>query len=144
MEGKRSWDIKNTVNFVKLIEKNYPQAVIFISDFNNYYNNWEVFKNVVEVSAMDIRKSASLIKRCDLFVGPDSGLMHLAAAVQTRSIVILGSIPPAARINLYPTHSAVKLDGLPCLGCWYRPCPYDIKCIKDLKAETVFKQMGGL
>ena len=144
MDGKRSWDIKNTLNLIRLIERNYPEAVIFVSDFNNYYSNWPIFKNVIEVSEMDVRRTASLIKRCDLFVGPDSGPMHIAAAVGTKSLVIFGSIPPEARINLYPTHKSVQLEGLPCLGCWYRNCPYNVKCMKDLTAEMVFKRIRDL
>lgn len=140
-DSKRSYSKKNTVELVKLISNKYPDSVIFISDFNKIYSDWKSIDNVIDVSRLDIRETASIIKRCDLFVGPDSGLMHLSAAVKTKSLVIFGSIPPDSRIKNYDTHSSITLESLPCLGCWYKPCPYDIKCMRDLKAEVVFKKV---
>ncbi len=140
-EGKRTWSIENTINLVRLIEEEYKDCVIFVSDFNNLYSGWSAFKNVVNVSALDIRKTASFIKRCDIFIGPDSGLMHLSAAVETKSLVIFGSIPPEARISYYPKHSSIRMDELGCIGCWYKPCPYNVKCMKDLTADRVFKKI---
>lgn len=140
-DAKRSYSIKNTVELVSLIESKMPNTVVFVSDFNKLYNNWNEFENVVNVSELDIRETASYIKRCNIFVGPDSGLMHLAAAVETKSLVIFGAIPPETRIRYYPTHKSISLESLPCLGCWYKACPFDSKCMKDLKASAVFEKM---
>ena len=139
-EGKRSYNINNTVSLVKMIKEEYKDCVIFISDFNKLYSSWDSI-GVVNISDLDIRDTASYIKRCDLFIGPDSGLMHLAAAVHTKSLVIFGSIPPETRVKYYKTHSSIVLEGLSCLGCWYKPCPHNIRCMKDLKAERVFKKI---
>lgn len=142
-EGKRSYDIKNTLNLVKMIKEEYKNCVVFVSDFNKLYNGWDGM-GVVNISNLDIRHIASYIKRCDLFIGPDSGLMHLAAAVHTKSLVVFGSIPPETRVKYYPTHTAIRMDELGCIGCWYKPCPHNTKCMKDLKAERVFKKVKEL
>ena len=140
-EGKRCWGRENIKNLIRLIDQKYKNCVIFVSDFNNRSFRWDHINGVVNVSSLDIRESASYIKRCDLFVGPDSGLMHLAAAVKTTSLVIFGSIPPEKRIRHYETHSSIRMDELGCIGCWYKPCPYNIKCMKDLSAERVFNKI---
>lgn len=140
-EGKRSWPTKNILELIQLINAKYKNSVIFISDFNQTYSDWDIVKNVVNVSGWNIRECASLIKRCDLFIGPDSGLMHLAAAVETKSLVIFGSIPPESRISYYPTHESIRMDELACIGCWYKPCPYDTKCMKSLTAKRVFNKL---
>ena len=140
-EGKRSWPTKNILELIQLINAEYKDAVVFVSDFNRTYSDWDVIRNVVNVSELNIRESASLIKRCDLFIGPDSGLMHLAAAVETKSLVIFGSIPPESRTSYYPTHESIRMDELVCIGCWYKPCPYDTKCMKNLTSERVFNKV---
>ena len=140
-ETKRSYSKKNTIELVKLISKNYSESVIFVSDFNSIFNKWETIKNVIDISRLDIRETASYIKRCDLFIGPDSGLMHLAGAVETKSLVIFGSIPPSVRINRYPTHDYIRLEKLECLECWYKDCPFNIKCMKDLSVQKVFSKI---
>ena len=67
--------------------------------------------------------------------------MHLAGAVKTKSLVIFGSIPPSVRINRYPSHEYIRLESLDCLECWYKDCPFNIKCMRDLKVEKVFSRI---
>ena len=82
---------------------------------------------------------AGLIWASDLFIGPDSGPMHIAGALKKKSVVVFGSIPPEARINYYPSHSSVRMDELSCIGCWYKQCPYNKKCMRELKGARVGK-----
>ena len=140
-EGKRSYDWRNTKKLINLLKKEYPSSVIFVSDFNRVLKNQKYNERVIDISRLDIRQTASYIKRCDLFCGPDSGLMHLAAAVKTKSLVVFGSIPPSSRINHYSTHKSIRLEELDCLGCWYKACPINIKCMKDLKPEKVLNKI---
>ena len=133
--------IENTVLLIDLLKKEYPNSVIFVSDFNSVLKNITYDSQVINISRLNIRDSASYIKRSDLFFGPDSGLMHLAAAVETKSLVIFGSIPPVSRINHYPTHKSIRLEKLDCLGCWYKSCPINIKCMKDLSPNLVLKKI---
>lgn len=144
-EGKRSWDIESQKAFVKSLHKEIPDALLVVSDFNRYLQPGEWSKlsdgKVVEKSFLGIRETAALIHECDIFVGPDSGLMHIAGAIGKRSIVLFGSIPPEARINYYPTHQAVTAGDLKCLGCWYADCPYDIKCMKTINVKVVIMKI---
>lgn len=140
-EGKRSWPAGHNKKLISLLKKEYPDLILFVSDFSKSLKNIKYENNIIDVSKLDIRETASYIKRCDLFFGPDSGLMHLSAAVKTKSLVAFGSIPPSARINHYPTHRSITLDDLPCLGCWYKKCPIKIKCMKDLKPKIVLNKI---
>ncbi|MEK7801650.1 MAG: glycosyltransferase family 9 protein, partial [Pseudomonadota bacterium] len=42
------------------------------------------------VGKTSLEKSAALIKRCKFFIGPDSGILHLACAVGTPAVAIFG------------------------------------------------------
>ena len=71
---------------------------------------------------------AALLAQCDLVVGPDSGLCHLAAGVGTPGIGIFASQSPGVTYRYYPLHSYVypPWDGharcrWPCH--WARPAP---------------------
>ena len=141
MEDKRCWPIEKYIQIVKKAEQENLPVQFIILDFNNKYNDWDKHTNCSNWSHTNVREMAALISEADLFIGPDSGPMHLAGAVNTKSIVVFGSIPPKARINYYSTHEAVVLNGLSCLGCWYKQCPYDIKCMKDLNADLVYQKM---
>jgi len=138
MEEKRCWPIKNYVEIVTRAERSGLPVQFIVLDYNRRYRDWKSHSNVTEISNMRIRQLATLIGNADYFIGPDSGPMHLAGAAGTSSAVIFGSIPPEARINYYPTHRAIRLDGLSCLGCWYEKCPYNIKCMRELPSARVY------
>lgn len=141
MEAKRCWPIEKYLAIVKQAEIDELPVHFVILDFNNKYAHWSKHSNCSNWSQTNLREMAALIHTADLFIGPDSGPMHLAGAVSTRSIVLFGSIPPQARINHYPTHEAVVKNGMGCLGCWYKACPFDTKCMKDLDAMIVYSRM---
>lgn len=141
MEGKRCWPIEKYIQIVEkaLASKHNIQFVVL--DFNRTFENWQTYSNCYNASHTTLREMAALINGADLFIGPDSGPMHLAGAIGKRSIAIFGSIPAAARINHYPSHESVQMKELACIGCWYRPCPYDVKCMKQLDFMLVYQRM---
>jgi lipopolysaccharide heptosyltransferase II len=70
-----------------------------------------------------IKLTAALLERCDLFVGNDSGLMHLAVAVDTPTVAIFGLTNHQAwgpyTGNATGNATVVRLD-LPCMPCYFR------------------------
>ena len=72
----------------------------------------------------NIRVAAAILEQADLFIGNDSGLMHLATAVGTPTVAIFGLTNSDAwgpYTGSLSTHQAgvVKMD-LPCMPCFYR------------------------
>jgi ADP-heptose:LPS heptosyltransferase len=71
-----------------------------------------------------IHQTAALIERCDLFVGGDSGPMHVAAAVGTPIVAIFGpsnkeAWGPYTPPGVPDLHTVIARD-LPCQPCFYR------------------------
>jgi heptosyltransferase-2 len=72
----------------------------------------------------NVRVAAAILEQADLFIGNDSGLMHLATAVGTPTVAIFGLTNSEAwgpYTGSHPTQQAVvvKMD-LPCMPCFYR------------------------
>ena len=133
-EEKRCWPIQR---YLELMEQLQDLPVVFlIADFNGKFRNWGRLGNCRNISNCSVRELGAWIERADMFIGPDSGPMHMAGALGTESIVLFGSIPPAARINYYPSHQAVTSNAA-CAPCWYAKCPYDVKCMRDIEAGVV-------
>ncbi len=68
----------------------------------------------------NILLTAAIIKQCDLFIGNDSGLMHISAAVGTPTVGIFGLTNHRAWAPYTPTNprrSAVACLNLPCMPC---------------------------
>ena len=71
-----------------------------------------------------IHETAALLEHCDLFLGNDSGPMHIASAVRTPVVAVFGPSNIRAWEPYTPRgeakrHVIVSRD-LPCMPCFYR------------------------
>jgi ADP-heptose:LPS heptosyltransferase len=96
----------------------------------------------------DVLAQAAMIARCACFVGPDSGLLHVAGATDAPIVGVYTSVWAAYRM---PLRSAGRLAcvsprGLSCLGCQARqPAPAttehcergDFACAAAVRAEDI-------
>ncbi len=70
-----------------------------------------------------IKLTAAVIELCDLFIGNDSGLMHLATAVDTPTVAIFGLTNHKAwgpYTGGIPGRATVVHLDLPCMPCYFR------------------------
>jgi ADP-heptose:LPS heptosyltransferase len=97
------------------------------------------------VGSLTLEETVAAIGECDLFIGIDSGLLHIAGAVGTPCVGVFGPLDPERIMAPVTPHLGVaaKLD---CIGChhrtpklhWQTNCPYDILCMRMLDSESVF------
>ncbi|MGB6483732.1 MAG: lipopolysaccharide heptosyltransferase II [Candidatus Acidiferrales bacterium] len=78
----------------------------------------------------------ALFSRCSLFVGNDSGAMHVAAAVGVPVVAVFGSTDPQGTA---PVTSQRKLVQHPvaCSPCFLRECPIDHRCMLRVPVQDV-------
>ncbi len=83
-----------------------------------------------------IRQTAAIIRRCCLYLGPDSAGAHIACAVGVPGVVILGGGHFGRFMPYSPLTSVVCLP-LECYGCNWG-CRYEKPhCVKDVAVEVV-------
>lgn len=95
---------------------------------------------VVTLDDLTLPEITALASRAKLFVGNDSGIAHIAAAVQTPSVVIFGS---SNRNHWRPWTDAPNEIVFEEFAC--QPCPGYVcaefgepRCIMSIKSESVF------
>jgi ADP-heptose:LPS heptosyltransferase len=105
-------------------------------------------KHAVHTS-LSLGKVAAVIAACDLFVGNDSGLSHVAAAVNTPMVLVWG---PAniheAKPLADPARCAIEYRAVPCRSrCREIECVNDaapMQCLRDVQLEDVLASAGRM
>ena len=91
---------------------------------------------------LSVRQSAAALERARLFVGHDSGPMHLAAAVGTTCVAIFSArdlpgewFPPGRKHRVLYTN-------VPCRGCRLDMCvEYGKRCMTSIGVEDVAREI---
>jgi ADP-heptose:LPS heptosyltransferase len=94
-------------------------------------------KPTVLCGQIDLPRMAALLERSFLYVGNDTGPMHLAAAVGTPIVSIFGARDFPER--WYPAgagHSVLRRD-VPCSPCFKEVCDRDLICLKRIEVDDV-------
>jgi heptosyltransferase-2 len=78
----------------------------------------------------------ALLSRCQLFVGNDSGAMHVAAAVGLPVVAVFGPTDPYGTAPI--TRRCTIVQEKPyCSPCFLRRCPIDHRCMTRVQPEAV-------
>lgn len=128
----------------RLIEKNDCQVLFTGSDVD--IEKIDLITKKMENKALNLagkinlRELAELYKRADIFIGGDTGPMHIAAAVDCPVVVIMGPTD-AERNGPYGENNVViRNEELSCLNCWKRECPLGHNdCMKKLQPDIVLE-----
>ncbi len=83
-----------------------------------------------------LRQAAALLKRCRLAVGAETGLAHIACAVGTTNVILLGG-GHFGRFMPYSYLTSVVCYPLKCFGCDWK-CRYKkVHCIQNLDPHLI-------
>jgi heptosyltransferase I len=83
-----------------------------------------------------LRDLIGILAECDVAVGPDSGPMHLAAAVGCPVVSLWGST--SSRRSAPWQFADFALTGeIPCSPCYLRECPMGRECMRRISPGTV-------
>ncbi len=91
-----------------------------------------------------LAQAVDLLSLADAVVSNDSGLMHVAAALERPLVAIYGSSDPGFTPPLNRRSQVVTL-GLECSPCFKRECPKGgLECLEGLAVDQVEEALAGL
>lgn len=155
-QDAKRWPAENFAELCnQLIKEKNAQILIFggkeekeLKDkIKSLINNNHVY--IVNASP---KKVAAIIKKCNLFISNDSGLMHVATVLGVKTIGIFGPTN-YQRTTPYGKNCYIIRKDLPCSPCLKYPfysilseidCPRKFECLEKLQIEDVFNNLKGV
>jgi heptosyltransferase III len=138
------WGIENWKALMPQLRRRFPKhALVFIganddrSDVDDVAARWAGMS--LNLSGdLSPRESAAVIQRADLFLGVDSGPMHLAASVSTPCVAIFAAHKPPGIWFPFGTTHEIIYHKTECLGCNLEVCTVERKkCILSISVDEV-------
>lgn len=83
-----------------------------------------------------LTETVYLLAQCLLVISNDSGLMHVAAALNVPTVAVFGSTNPQTTSPLGLKTAIVRKD-TPCSPCLKKVCPTDFRCMTAVTVDDV-------
>ena len=139
-ESVKNWPVENWFKTIDYLSQKY--TIIQLGDSTEpEFNNLKRY-----AGKLNMRESASILSRCQLFVGPDSLLMHVANGLDLKSVIIFGNARPVNCLG-YPEN--VNLTGpTDSMGSWfhdgYGSDDQDSEATSDIPPKLVLQEIDKL
>lgn len=91
---------------------------------------------LISAGRLNLAESAALLEQSSIYVGVDSGPMHIASFVKTPAVALFGPTDPAKVGPYGDGHVIVRRDKLSCLGCRKRSCE-NPRCMDEIDPDEV-------
>lgn len=128
-----SW-LKKKNGTVILVGSNKEKNVC--SEIKKLLKNEKIYNLAGKTSLSELML---IISKTSLCIANDSGVMHLAAALQTPGIAIFGSTDPSATAPISKKWK-ILYQKIECSPCFKRQCPNsNYKCLTQITAENVIE-----
>jgi ADP-heptose:LPS heptosyltransferase len=103
---------------------------------------------ILRTGEFDLAELRALIDRAALYIGGDSGPLHIAATTRTPIVALFGpTLPERSMPWRDPAIGAIAVDAgeLPCRPCHQRHCvPGDFRCLTAISPTMVVTAAGQL
>ena len=150
----RSWRARRFAQVCRELRSRYGADVLMVGGSEDLPGALEIARQAsgdpwVVAGQTTVGQLAALLSRCQLFIGGDSGPLHLAAAVGLPAVAIFGRSDPAWSGPWGEGHEIVRveLECSPCRGMphskWWRRCRR-YRCLDLISVEHVLQATSRL
>lgn len=151
----RQWDTEKWTELSRKIQDNYGLPIVFTGIQEDKTLIEAIIANggikgLCLAGRTSLRELMALCSLSELVIAPDTGIIHIAAALKTPAIMLMGLSDPEDTGPYSPDGTAricrTSLSCQPCVAKDPRPRQWEIcqsvrpvECMRQLKAETVFE-----
>ncbi len=147
--ASRRWTPACFARIANLLKNNYQAEIILVSapDERNLVDEvaQAVDGDVIKLPELSLIQLAALIKKCDLYIGNDTGTSHLAAGAGIKIVTLFGPQFPSLWAP-YTDRGATVFKNMDCTGpCNHIDCIHgENKCMTSITVDEVWEKINNL
>lgn len=145
----KAWQKEKFAQLMLLLKKEYGFSIVLVGGMDNQEYNSEIIRILEEkdreknmdlldlTGKIGLGSLCSVIKEASLFVGVDSGVMHMASCLD---IPVVGLFGPTDPFYVGPQNKksiVVREESMECVPCYLKNCNHR-DCMKKLGVSKVF------
>ena len=101
----KRWSIKNYINLCEKIDKQIPSKFYIAAGKNDKELINEIFKSKIKNKCISfenlkINETMPIIKNCDLYIGNDTGWLHISSALNIKCLALFMDSPVQLTVNI--------------------------------------------
>jgi lipopolysaccharide heptosyltransferase II len=144
----KNWPPKRVAELCDKLAKEFNMRVILTGTkedmpFIEKIRDLTSSKPIVAAGRTTVMELADLIKRCKVYVTPDSAPMHIASAMEAPFIALFGPTDPVRHVAPSKNYIVIKRD-LKCSPCYSPNCSRGSKCMSGIEVEEVFRAIENI
>ena len=150
----RDWGLQNLHKLIQLLITDPHTAIILTGAKEDLEYEQKLLQKLPAkpvfslVNRLILRELKELISRAALFIGPDSGPMHIASSTSTAIVAYFGPTLPANFAPWKAKATIIEKD-FDCRPCKQVKCIYnDYRCLQTITPEEVYEAcretLGGI
>lgn len=150
MPSKR-WPVERFLSVARSILSSYPQSHIVILGAKGERDvcdgiSQQLGKRATSLAGrLSVLEAAEVLNRSRIYLGNDTGLMHLAAATGTKCVVVFSARDRPGKWHPYGEGHVVLRYDVPCAGCMLQECiEQNMQCLKMISKEDVLAACHSL
>ena len=136
----KQWFASQAAECACLIQERHKLDVVLLGGKDDDGLAREIIETGVSVTNLvgctSLREAIGVIARARIAVGPDTGLMHIAAAVGTPVVSLWGATSPL-RTGPYGFEELTIQGKAPCVPCYLKSCPIGRICMQSIEKEEI-------
>ncbi len=146
--GAKRWPLDRLARAAELLARELRATVVITAGPAESELSAELARSiavpVLELGPrFDLPCLTALLRRLKLFIGNDTGVTHMAAAVGTPTVVVFGPMDWNVT-RPWSSRARVVRKSPPCAPCFLRECPLDHRCMTQVVPEDVVEAARSL
>jgi heptosyltransferase I len=137
---KRQWPLMNFLSLAKELVKLFKAKIILVGSIGDkklIAEFIEEMPDTLKADGLKLNKVAAIMKKAQLFVGNDSGPLHIARSVGTRVVALLGPDLPS---RVGPEGDGIYIcKNFSCQPCGQMKCTQNPNCIEAITVDEVVR-----